>query len=160
MADRAVQRFRTAIHCMKGLVRQITVQAINKQIQCKLGDGIHADNQHTVAVYTDNKRGEMTAEIHRSQLSQRWYNPHWQLWRNRRTQRLGQVARPACVSHVAQQSDRPEVRIEIDSSAAVKEDSSVAIKQFLSAHAALEQSWCSHWKVANRNDARVIKMQQ
>ena len=44
MAERAVQRFRTAIHRMKGLARQITVQTINKQVQCKLRDGIHADS--------------------------------------------------------------------------------------------------------------------
>ena len=30
----------------------------------------------------------------------------------------------------------------------------MAIKQFLSAHAALEQSWCNHRKAANRNGRR------
>ena len=51
MAERAVQRFRTAIHRMRDLARQITVRAVNKQIQCKLRDGIHADNQQIVVVY-------------------------------------------------------------------------------------------------------------
>jgi hypothetical protein len=32
------------------------------------------------------------------------------------------------------------------------EDSSVVVKQFLSAHAALEQSWCNHWGAAGRLD--------
>ena len=135
---------------MRDLARQITVRAVNKQIQCKLRDGIHADSQQTVVVYTDNKRGEMTAESRMSQLSQQWYKQHshnqyWQLWRNRRTQRLGQIAQRACISHAARQSDQPEVTSESDPSAAVKEDSSVVVQQFLSAHAALEQSWCSHW---------------
>ena len=123
------------------------MRAVNKQIQCKLRDGIHADSQQTVVVYTDNKRGEMTAESRMSQLSQQWYKQHsqnqyWQLWRNRRTQRLGHIAQRACImiSHAARQSDQQETTTESDPSAAVKEDSSMVAKQFLSAHAALEQS--------------------
>ena len=130
MAEKAVQRFGTAIHRMRDLARQITMRAVNKQIQCKLRDGIHADSQQTVVVYTDNKRGEMTAESRMSQLSQQWYKQHnqnqyWQLWRNRRTQRLGQIAQRACVSHAARQSDQSEVTTESDPSAAIKEDSIV-----------------------------------
>ena len=39
-----------------------------------------------------------------------------------------------------------ECTAEIDLSAAIKEDSSAVITQFLSAHATLEQTWCDHWK--------------
>ena len=148
---------------MRDLARQITVRAVNKQIQCKLRDGIHADSQQTVVVYTDNKRGEMTAESRMSQLSQQWYKQHsqnqyWQLWRNRRTQRLGQIAQRACISHAARQSDQPETTAEIDLSAAAKEGSSAVVTQFLSAHATLEQTWCDHWGAA-RDFGRCNKFQ-
>ena len=164
IAERAVQRFRTATHRMRGLAT--IVRAVNKQVQCKLRDGIHADSQQTVVVYTDNKRGEMTAENRMSQLSQQWYKQHnpnqyWQLWRNRRTQRLGQIARRACVSHAAHQSDQPETTAEIDSPAAAKEDSSVVVNG--SPYQRM-QHWSSHGaatgeQLENRI-AEVTRMQQ
>jgi len=84
------------------------------------------------------------------------------LWRNKRTQRLGEIAQRACVSHATQQSDQPKIATRTNPSAAAKEDSSVVAKQFLPAHAALEQSWCSHWKAANRKgrSSAVAKARQ
>ena len=101
----------------------------------------------------------MTAENRMSQLSQQWCKQHnqnscWQLWRNRRAQQLGQIARRACVSHAARQSDQPETTAEIDPAAAATEGSSVVVKQLLLAHTALEQSWCSQWGAVKKHNRR------